>query len=66
MIVIGVNCKTSKCENIVAFQELNEAPKEATINPTIEYPFIVKCDVCGESHSYEKDDLGVFELQLPK
>jgi hypothetical protein len=65
MIAIGVHCKTEKCENIIALQEVKEQPTEASKNPDIEHPFIVKCDVCGQSHSYTNDDLSTFEGQLP-
>jgi hypothetical protein len=57
---IGVQCKTASCPNAITFQEMSEPPN-AINNPNVEVPFIAKCETCGESHSYGKDDLTVFE-----
>jgi hypothetical protein len=59
-LYIGVQCKTDSCPNAITFQEVLEQPT-ASDNPDTELPFIVKCDTCGESHSYAKDDLSILE-----
>lgn len=61
MLIIGVHCKTDTCTNVIGLQEIREPPPEVTDNAGAEHPFIVKCDVCGESHTYTNDDLGTFE-----
>ena len=61
MIVIGIKCKTETCPNVIALQEVKEVPTQAAHNPDIEHPFIAKCEICGEAHSYTNDDLGSFE-----
>jgi hypothetical protein len=66
MIAIGVHCKTQNCGNVIALQAVKDPSENATDNPAVEHPFIVKCDVCNETHNYLNDDLGLFEGQLSK
>jgi hypothetical protein len=61
MTYIGVCCKTTNCPTVIGLQEYSDAIGDATDNPSTEHPFIVKCDTCGVSHSYDNDDLSLFE-----
>ncbi len=62
MTFIGVHCKgqTQSCKAAIAFQQVQEAPT-ATGNSDVELPFLVRCETCGETHSYGREDLVIFE-----
>jgi hypothetical protein len=61
MTYIGVHCKTPDCDSVVALQESPENLGDASDNPSVEHPFLIKCDTCGASHAYSNDDLSLFE-----
>ena len=61
----GVKCKTPNCENLIAFSRYNPRIGRTVEFITMRQPVDVRCEVCGQTYSYDSGDLVQFEAKVP-
>ena len=64
-VVLCKNIKFHKHENMMFGHKIPLAETDAFESLPVSGPFLVRCDDCGEEHSYEPTEVLRLELEIP-